>query len=117
MQLSVPGLLAQCCWFLGVSILSKLHPTLTWQPGRPDPLSLSFTCFPFASLLPSWAPPPHVFMADLYFSPVLLYFSLSLSLSLSLSVFLCLYYPLNPPPPALNKLYPSGGRDAPACAR
>ena len=54
-----------------------------------------------------------------------LYFSLSISLyvSLSLSAFLCLYYPLNSPLRALNKLYstlyghvagPSGVRDASA---
>ena len=44
-----------------------------------------------------------------------------LSLSLCLSVCLCLYYPLNSPPPVLNKLYSilchsvaatPGGRDA-----
>jgi hypothetical protein len=50
--------------------------------------------------------------------------SLPLSLSLSLSLFLSLYYPLNSPPYALNKVYSilycvaslSGGRDASAWA-
>ena len=114
-----------------VSILSKLRAAVTWQqPDRSDPLykgllvpsSLScsslvllfFLCF-FSPFSPHSLPLSlHVLMASLYSST-----------SLSFSAFLCLYYPLNSLPHALNKLYsilyhcvagPSGGKDASAWA-
>ena len=58
----------------------------------------SYSCFPLASLLPSWAFP---FLPPFPHSPRG-HGQLLLSL---LSAFLCLYYPLNSPPHALNKLY------------
>ena len=69
-------------------------------------LPLSFSCT-LPSPLSSWALLPH------YLLPTpqrahdwLLFFSLySSPLPLSLSAFLCIYYPLNTPPLALNKLF------------
>ena len=78
-----------------VSILSKLHPHIWQQSGRPGPLrkgllAPSLLSWSLASLLPTWAlpspvpspfPPPslHMFMAGLYF------FTFSLSLCFTAS--------------------------------
>ena len=58
---------------------------------------LLFFCS-LVSCLPSWALPPSPLSPHVHGQPLLLY-------SLPLSAFLCLYYPLNSLPHALNKLY------------
>ena len=71
--------------------------------------SLAFSCS-FSASLPPLSHSTFPFLSTCSSQPLLLYsiyFSLSISLyvSLSLSAFLCLYYPLNSPLHALNKLY------------
>jgi hypothetical protein len=75
--------------------------------------------------LPLFSPYVHDWLLLLLFLPLSLSCYLSHTSSLSLSAFLCLYYPLNSPPYALNKLYsmlyhsmtgPSKGRDVSAWA-
>jgi hypothetical protein len=96
-----------------------------YKRGCLPPLySFLLSCFPSVFLPPPLLSP---FLSPSLSShahgwPLLLYSSTSL---LFLSAFLCLYYPLNSPPHALNKLYsilyhcvscPSRGRDASAWA-
>ena len=89
-----------------VSILFKLHPTVTWQhPGMllphykrgclPPPLSLLLSC-----------------SLALFPSPSLPYSLSSLSMASTslLSPSLCLYYPVDSPPHALNKLWSLRGK-------
>jgi hypothetical protein len=100
----------------GVSVLSKLCPTgnsqvcLTqYKRSCLSPaLSLLLSLHPLVPFPLSLFPPS----SRAHGQPLLFY-------SLFLSAFLCLYYPLNSPPHALNKLYsilyhtvagPSGGR-------
>ena len=81
----------------GNSQLCLIHSKRGCLPPPLSSSSSSCSCLPLCPLTPSLPCPPlrlHLLMAGLYSSYLL-----------SLSAFLCLYYPLNSPPHALNRLF------------